>query len=309
MSISKETELLNREKALFEKEKEMIMKIFEKEMRIFEKERELFEKEKVLFEKERELIEKEKNSKLDSISKDEIPRNEIPRNEIPRNETSEVMIPEFIQPKLNKNYWEKYAFEDLISEGDLGKLEWIKNNDGCVHFGVIHKAITHSNPNITIWFENNYSHLKTLENFKRLLKFDIRYNNTPFVPYSNLTIQVLLWYSDIFEDPQFHLNSFIKEIFEYAIKCHNSVIINYFEEFYFDHEKNFDFDELCEHLIPINLQEFNKYYQESCHKLPEGGSYHEDELQKFVSSRKWFKKCFGPYEKYDHVKNQLYYSK
>jgi len=237
---------------LFEKE------LFEKERMLFEKEKMLFEKERKLFDKEKELLDKDK--KINAHVKDK---------------TSNL-----IKLKIDNNYWIHNAFKDLIIEGDLDKLEWIKNNEGSIHFGVIHKAITHKEHEIFNWFEYNYAYLKTYENFKILMKFDIAYNfGNGCKIYYNLTTQVLDWYkkNNIFND----LDKIILDIFEYAIKCNCSLIINWFEN-------NFkEFEELSNCKINNNILVISKYYKEGYHWYPSG--------DKNINNQEWFKKYLGKF--------------
>jgi hypothetical protein len=235
-----------------------------KEKELLKKEKELFEKEKLLLEKEKELFEREKKV-----------------NMFTRNKTSEL-----IKLKIDNNYWTHNAFKDLVIEGDLDKLEWIKNNEGVIHFGVIDKAIKHSNLNVKNWFETYYTYLKTLNNFRKLLKFDIRYNfgNCCRI-YTNLTTNVLNWYKKYFKGSYLYLNEIILNIFEYAIKCNNSLIIDWFE-------KNFEeFEELSKKIINDNLQIISKYYKEGYHRF-----WGYNDLRD-VENQEWFAKYLNIYKK------------
>jgi hypothetical protein len=138
----------------------------------------------------------------------------------------------------------------LIIEGDMDKLEWIKNNHGIVHFGVIDKFINSSNSKIVEWFKKNYEEIiSTQQYFLNLLKFDIA-NNRQFHTYSNLTFNVLDLYKskDLFVNPE----EFIQYIFEYALKCNNSLIIEWFEN-------NFsNFSQLAQQIPIYKIQEYWK---------------------------------------------------
>jgi hypothetical protein len=72
--------------------------------------------------------------------------------------------------KIDRDYWNTYAFTDILIEGDFDKLEWIKNNEGFIHFGVIDKALRNPNKKIKEWFELNY--FPNIQDFYESLNFD-----------------------------------------------------------------------------------------------------------------------------------------
>lgn len=217
-----DVDVYNKLKLIKEKEKELENRVRE----LFEKERELFEKEKILFEKEKQQELEKKSGILNKIS-------------------------QLILLKQNNNYWAQNAFNDLIIEGDIDKLEWIKNNQGIINFSVIHSVITHPDMKIRLWFEMNYSTIYTEYNFLILLEQDIKYK------FSTITHEVLDKYNNnnCFENIQ----NIILNIFEYSIKCNNSLIIEWFEKNIEEFEKK-----------AISITKFNhkikNFYEESIHK-------------------------------------------
>lgn len=259
-------------------EEEIDIDVYNKSKSLEIKEKELLKKEKELLEKEKELLEKEK--KINSTIKDK----------------TFVLV----QLKTNNNYWIHCAFKDLIVDGDLDKLEWIKNNEPIIHFGVIDKAITHHQNNIRDWFNYYYFYLKTIKNFRILLKFDIVHNNIRNCRiYTNLTTAVLFWYKKCFNNPRSNLNEIILDVFEYAIKCNNSLIIEWFEN-------NFEeFEELSHTIIPFSLKIMTTYYDESMHRF----YGYKDDLRD-VHNQEWFKKYLAKYIKYQIVNGirSLYFS-
>lgn len=218
------------------------------------KERELFEKERELLKKEKELFEKEKQYELE--------RKSVLTNK----------IPQLILLKQDNNYWTQNAFKDLIIEGDLDKLEWIKNNHGIVHFGVIHSAITHPDIKIREWFNINCSLIYTQESFLTLLEHDIKYR------FSNLTWEVLDKYNK--NNCFINLNNIILSIFEYSIKCNNSLIIEWFE-------KNIVGFEKTAISITKNNYKIKNFYEESVHK-----NYGYQDSRN-VHYKPWFDKYFS----------------
>jgi len=247
-----------------------------KEKELFEKEKQLFEREKVLFEREKKIFELEKKCSniINSAKSTELT----------------TKISQLILLKSNKTYWEQNAFKDLLIEGDMDKLEWIKNNEGIIHFGTIYTAISHQNKEISRWFNNNYASYLTYEVFKWLLQFDINFNyGRSCHIYTNLTKKVLFWYLGmrVFND----IEKFILYILEYAIKCNNSLIIEWFEE-------NIpEFEHKSEKMISENLPIISKYYEDGFHKYDGYGSL------KDVYNHNWFKKYFGKYLQLDKYNN------
>ncbi len=156
--------------------------------------------------------------------------------------------------KSDKEYWYDSAFSDLIIEGDIDKLEWIKKNQGIINFKTIHSGITTTNNTINTWFEKNYNFLATQENFIKLLDFDMQFNRRG-VCYSTLTTNVLDWFKS--KNVLDKLDTLILKIFEYAIMCNNSIIIEWFE-------KNFDnFNQLVQN---VGQHNFKTYWTNCVHK-------------------------------------------
>ena len=243
-----------------------------KNKELVDKEEQLLEREKQLFEREKEIYEMEKkySNIINSAKSSELT----------------TKISQLILLKRDKNYWRKNAFEDLLVEGDMDKLEWIKNNKGIIHFGTIHTALSHQNKKITNWFQNNYRTYLTCKHFRWLLKFDIKFNyGRGCRIYTNLTKKVLFWY---FEHSVFNeIEKLILDIFEYAIKCNNYLIIEWFEE------NISEFEHISKQIISENLSIISKYYEDCYHKYDGYGT------TKDIYNNTWFKKYFGKYLEYD----------
>ncbi len=102
--------------------------IYNRELILKQKELELKEKELTLRERELELNLRIRDFELKELQR----QNDFLTIQSKRNEQNEtnynIKINELLRMKQNKQYWNSDAFNDVLLEGDLQKIKWLKEN-------------------------------------------------------------------------------------------------------------------------------------------------------------------------------------
>lgn len=137
--------------------------------------------------------------------------------------TLTVKLSPLINLKTNTYYWNNYAFKDIIIEGDIDRLNWMKSNNAVANNLCVYEMIIHPKDTVYYWFNLHYKWMTEPKSFNRLLEYEINNN------FNNLKDTCLIWYN--YHKTFVSLKPLLHNLITYFVKFERLDLFVWFENY------------------------------------------------------------------------------